>query len=65
MVKLVFYGTSDSGTQENELELFVNAKNEIFISIADPGYPGTHICLDRETAIKLSKELRKQIALIQ
>jgi hypothetical protein len=65
MVKLVFYGTTDSGTYENELELFVNAENEIYISITDPGYPGTHICLDRETAIKLSKELRKQIALIQ
>lgn len=58
-VRLVFNGTKRSDTQETELDVFANASNEIYISIED-NHP-QHICLDRETAIRLVKELKKQI----
>lgn len=64
-VKLLFYGTKQSGTQEISIECFQNSYNEITIKI-DEGrdFPLSFISLDKETAIKLSKELRKQIATI-
>lgn len=61
-VRLVFNGTQRSETQDSELEIFANNKNEIFISIED-NYP-QHICLDRDTAIRLVKELKRQIGLL-
>ena len=61
-VRLVFNGTERSETQDSELEIFANNKNEIFISIED-NYP-QHICLDRDTAIRLVKELKRQIGLL-
>jgi hypothetical protein len=64
-VKLLFYGTEQSGTQEISIECFRNSYNEITIKI-DEGrnFPLSFISLDKQTSIKLSKELRKQIALI-
>lgn len=65
MVKLQFYGTENS-IDNTYLEVFTNLRSEIFISITDPKYPleAGFITLDKETAIKLSKEIRKQISLI-
>ena len=66
-VQLTFYGTDESETQEHELVVFANHRKEIFLSIdsyTNSEYNLGHICLDKETAIKLSRELRKQIALI-
>lgn len=57
--RLVFYGTERSKTQDTELDVFANNSNEIYISIEN-NYP-QHICLDRLTAIRLVKELKKQI----
>ena len=65
MVQLIFYGSSRSETDEYELRCFYNTLNEIYIGIDTKSEYETFICLDRETAIKFSKELRKQIALIE
>jgi hypothetical protein len=61
--KLIFVGSET--TKEHELELHANAINEIFIQIKTPiTNEQTHafITLDKLTAIKLSKELRRQIS---
>jgi len=68
--KLLFCGTNESETNEKELCCYVNTKDEIYISIVDTTinneYYGTqYICLNKATAIKLHKELKKQISYIQ
>lgn len=65
MVQLIFYGSEKSETENHELRCFCNNRNEIYIEI-EMHYNIKHfICLDKQTAIKFSKELRKQIALIE
>jgi len=64
-VKIIFSGTEQSSTQEHELQLFKNHRGEIFISIAtDELHDEAFICLDKDTAMALSKELLKQISSI-
>jgi hypothetical protein len=65
MVKLQFHGTKYC-IENTYLEVNANLKNEISISInnLDNELENSYISLDKETAIKLSKELRKQISLI-
>jgi hypothetical protein len=63
--KLVFLGTERSETNEVELQAYCNAYNEIFISLIPYGGAidsGETICLDRETAIKLVKNLKFEIS---
>ena len=63
-VKLVFYGSEKSNTSEHSLNCYSNSTDEIFISIdMNNDFPfESFIVLDKETAIKLSRELRKQIS---
>lgn len=63
-VKILFQGTERSQTDETELEVFANVQNEIFISIEDGSYPGNFICLDKATAVRLVRELKKQIGFL-
>lgn len=63
-VKILFYGTERSKTESSELEAFANVYNEICISIEDQSYPGSIICLDKSTAIRLVRELKKQIGFL-
>jgi hypothetical protein len=67
-IKLKFYGTQNSKTETQSLEAYCNENNEIYLNIKDEnsnhGFDSQHICLDKETAIRLSREIRKQIALI-
>jgi hypothetical protein len=63
-VKLLFQGTERSKTDENQLEVFANVHNEIFISIEDFSQPATFICLDKQTAVRLVRELKKQIGFV-
>ena len=63
--KLIFYGTELSETQDHELECYINANMEIWISINTNLYPNSFICLDKSTAIKLAKTLRTEINKIQ
>ena len=63
---IVFSGSVLSETESTELKMFHNIYNEIFTSInTGDNYPSSFICLDRETAIKFHKELKKQISYIQ
>jgi hypothetical protein len=65
MVELVFHGSKKNRTTETQLRCFCNTNNEIFIGIQEYASPEIWITLDKNTAIKFSKELRKQIALIE
>lgn len=61
-VKLTFE-SSEKSEHNSSLQCFANVNNEIFITIeADNDYP-SFIVLDIPTAIRLQKELRKQIGL--
>jgi hypothetical protein len=65
MVQLVFYGSEKSETDNYELRCFCNTNDEIYIEIEMHQNFEHFIALDKQTAIKFSKELRKQIALIE
>ena len=67
-IKTIFLGAIGSSSEETELECYCNISNNITISILDKNvdnysYP-VITQLSKETAIRLSKELRKQISLI-
>lgn len=59
-VKLIFQGTERSGTNENELEVFVNIHNEIVLDMKE-----NLIALDKSTAVRLVRELKKQIGYLE
>lgn len=61
-VTLLFKGTAKSNTQDTSLLLFANSNNEIFIEIDEATMHGMYICLSRATAIRLHKELKRQIS---
>ena len=62
--KLIFFGTSTA--KQHELEVNVDYENNLFICIDMDGSNKREnyafISLDRDTAIKLQKEIRKQIS---
>lgn len=60
-VKLLFYGTEGS---EKTIECYANSDEELVISIQNEYDSNitSWVYLDRETAIRFSKELRKEIA---
>lgn len=67
--RLLFGGTKRSATFEIALQIYANEQNELFILIKDFEDDDIrtnqhHICISKQTAIKLSKELKKQIALL-
>jgi len=68
-IKLSFQGIEKSETQYHELECYRNINENILILIKDTkcdyGDCKKWIELDKYTAIKLSRELRKQIAAIE
>jgi hypothetical protein len=67
-VQLKFYGTEETKTNDNSLEVFVNSHDEITVRIKDESvdhdYNQQLVSLDKQTAIRLSREIRKQIALL-
>jgi hypothetical protein len=63
-VKLLFYGTEVSRTDEHSIECYANVSNELSIVLTEEDSSPTLISLDKNTAIRFVKELRKQIALI-
>lgn len=63
-VKLIFSGTERSKTDKHELEAFVNSQNDLYININENNHTESHICLDKQTAVRLVRELKRQIALI-
>lgn len=63
---LNFYGTENTKTDKNVLEVYVNIQNEITVSIKEEDVEHlTYISFDKQTAIKLVKELKKQISLME
>jgi|VirMetMinimDraft_7_1064189.scaffolds.fasta_scaffold16298_1 hypothetical protein len=68
-IKLIFKGAKESGTEKNELEVFANISEKISICLFDSTfnykeYPNV-IQLDRATAIKFHRELKKQISFLE
>jgi hypothetical protein len=63
--KTVFLSTVESDVPY-ELQCFVNTNNDIYISISDPANENDicYICFNKQTAIKFSKHLRKQISIL-
>lgn len=63
-VEVVFI---NSPHHEIQKKLIISAvqSNEILIEIEPEDYPPACIHLDKETAIKLAKELRKQISFLK
>lgn len=60
-VKLEFYGTEKSQTEDYTLVAYSNVNNEIYISIDMEDVVPSFICLDKPTAVRLVRELKKQI----
>jgi len=60
-ILLKFYGTEKSKTDEHSLVAFSNTNNEIYLSIEIPNNYPSFICLDKSTAVRLVRELKKQI----
>lgn len=63
--KIVYYGTDESKTENYSMVMYANANNEIYISIDSDELQPSFICLDRATAIKLAKELRREISTLK
>lgn len=68
-IDIIFKGSENTLTEENQLQVYCNINNKITISIYDEnvnnyGYP-TIICLNKQTAIKFHRELKKQISFIE
>lgn len=65
-VSVVFRGSINSSKPKNTLEVFANIQNRISITITDSFlvYPSV-IELNKETAIKLHRELKKQISFLE
>jgi hypothetical protein len=64
--KIIFFGSEESETQEHQLNLFANNNGNIYIGI-DSKFNSVpdFICLDKATAIKLSRVLKSEISKIQ
>lgn len=61
-VELIFTGTERSNTEHIELTTFINLHKEITLKIKVDDNVLSFISLDKQTAIRFQKELRKQIS---
>jgi len=63
--KIIFTGTES--TESQEMQIYFNANNEIFIKIYDWETPeqSEFITLNKATAVKLCKVLKREISKIQ
>lgn len=60
-VRLIFQGTLSSGTDDAELQCYLNSDNELFIEIDNKSFPPSFICFDKSTSIRLAKTIRTEI----
>lgn len=65
MYNKTFNGTKNSITQDHEIKLFANKQNEIEIEIRDYFNVDVSICLDKKTAIKLHRQLKRNISYLK
>jgi len=66
-VKLIFCGDPEAECCETAVQVYVNESGKLYLEIRDylsDFEQSEYTVLDKETAIKFSKELRKQIALM-
>ena len=66
-VRLIFDSTEESGLNTS-IECFVNSKNKMVLDIShlnDLGFEKRMVALDRPTAIRLVKNMRKAIQLME
>ncbi len=65
-VKLLFISTGKGGSERETIEVYANENDEITIKIADIDleFNPRFVTLDRQTAIKFCKELKRSIALL-
>ena len=62
---ILFSGTEESKTRNHVMECFATNENEICIYVDMDDSIFAFINLDKQTAIRLAKELRRQIALLE
>ena len=65
---ILFSGTEESKTDTHTMLCYANNNNNIYINIdmnVSYEFDSAYICLDKQTAIRLAKELRRQIALLE
>ena len=60
-VKMLFIGTDVSSTDDTCLVVNTTRYNEIMISIENDDTSPNFICLNKKTAVRLVRELKKQI----
>jgi hypothetical protein len=66
-IKTIFCSSEKSGVNY-EMQCFKNTQNEIYIQIKNPEDEREEfmfICLDKKTAVKFSKLLRREISYIE
>jgi hypothetical protein len=66
-VKTIFC-SSELSDYTSELQVYANADGELYISItSDPNDPYSYqwICFDKQTAIKFSKAVRREISFLK
>jgi hypothetical protein len=67
-VKLIFGGSPEHKCFERVVEVYVNQIGGLFIQITDTEseFPNSQFTvMDKSTAVKFSRELRKQISLME
>jgi hypothetical protein len=62
--ELIFTSTEESKL-ETKLEVFVNTKGYLTIKIEGGKRDMQLVCLEKDSAIKLAKEIRKQISFLK
>lgn len=66
MITLEFHSTELSKSN-SKLRVYYNTRNELYIEIEieDGDMPNSYVCLGKQEAIKLSKEIRKQVSFLE
>lgn len=58
-IKTTYLCSVNDGT---EMQMYLNGNNLLYIQIDIGDYAPTYICLDRSTAIKFAKDLKREIS---
>jgi hypothetical protein len=61
---IIFKGAEFSGTEKHELIAYAN-QNKIYVSVQMEKEEPSFICLDKATAVRLVRELKKQIGYLE
>ncbi|MGZ9736520.1 hypothetical protein [Flavobacterium sp. GNP002] len=67
-ISIIFNGAKNTGTENLELEVFANTMNNITVSLKNKDHFSEYpeiIQLSKSTAIKLHRELKKQISFLE